>query len=107
MLRHGTQLGGSRGLGKRAWPERRRPAVLPAVCTLQCAILQCPGALALWSSPESVGCLDDSKRPPKKGPRTGPPARQGPPLACSRGNGAQLQAITNQLSIIVQQTLWP
>lgn len=27
MLRHGTQLGGSQRLGKRAWPERRRPAV--------------------------------------------------------------------------------
>lgn len=86
----GTQLGGSRGLGKRAWPGRRRPAVLPARC--------------VWPSvrPGAVGCLDDSKRPPKKGPRTSSPARPGLPLAWSRGNGAPPhgQAITNQLRLL-------
>ena len=81
--------------------------VLHALRTLQFAVCS---AKVRWPSgprPEAVGCLDDSKRPPKKGPRTGSPARQGPRLAWSRGNGGQLQAITNQLSIIVQHSLWP
>lgn len=111
MLRHGTQLGGSQRLGKRAWPERRRPAVAattvgPAVvwCTLQqscssgcSAVLQCPGALfPSGPVPRLLVAWTTASDRLKKDPGRAPQHDRGRHWPAVEATGPHLQAITNQ-----------
>lgn len=109
MLRHGTQLGGSQRLGKRAWPERRRPAVAATWtrsvwCTLQqscssgsSAVLQCPGALfPSGPVPRLLVAWTTASDRLKKDPGRAPQHDRGRHWPAVEATGPHLQAITNQ-----------
>lgn len=117
MLRHGTQLGGSRGLGKRAWPERRRPAVLPAArncCSVSQVLavhaVQCPGALAVCAFPSPLVAWTTASDRLKKDPGRAPQHDRGrhwPGVEATRGPapGNNKAALYSLLSC--KHTVWP